>query len=116
MPLTPFSTGSDPFVCGLSPDASFVTPFLADWDLPFDEGALVGTGLSLEFELCEFERAFSPLVEDEDSLLDLRFLRSPGISEVTVCLNAERQVRPDDARRQSQTAADQAGPVKCSCV
>lgn len=63
----------------------------------------MGTGLSLEFELCEFERAFSPLVEEEDSLLDLRFRRSPGISEVTVCLNAERRVRPDDARRQSFT-------------
>ena len=41
----------------------------------------VGTGLSFEEELCEFDRAFSPFVDEDDSLLDRRFRRSPGISE-----------------------------------
>ncbi len=49
----------------------------------FDDIALVGTGLSLlDPELVEFDRAFSPFVEDDDSLLDLRFRLSPGIMEV----------------------------------
>ena len=48
--------------------------------LLFDDVALVGTGLSLlEPELVEFDLAFSPLVEDDDSLLDLKFRLSPGI-------------------------------------
>lgn len=42
----------------------------------------MGTGLSLlELELCEFDRGSSPLVDDEVSLLDLRFRLSPGMVE-----------------------------------
>ena len=51
--------------------------------LLFDEVALVGTGLSLlEPELVEFDRAFWPFVEDDVSLLDLRFRLSPGILDM----------------------------------
>ncbi len=44
-----------------------------------DDVDRVGTGLSLAPELWEFDRAFSPFVEDELSLLDRRFLRSLGM-------------------------------------
>lgn len=54
--------------------------------MPFDDVARVGTGLSLELELCEFERAFSPFVEEEVSLLDLRLRLSPGMMDVLVSL------------------------------
>ncbi len=82
-PLTPFSIGSEPFVWGLSPPTSFPEGFFEGTALLFDDVALVGTGLSLlEPELVEFERAFSPFVEDDVSLLDLRFRLSPGIVAV----------------------------------
>jgi len=56
-------------------------PFFAGSVLPLAEEVLVGAGLSLfELELCEFDLAFSPLVEEDDSdLLDLRLRLSPGI-------------------------------------
>ena len=56
-------------------------PFFAGSALPFDEELLVGTGLSLfEAELCEFDLAFSPLVDEDDSdLLDLRLRLSAGM-------------------------------------
>lgn len=72
-----------PFVWGLSPSASFPESFFEGTVLLFDDVALVGTGLSLlEPELVEFDRAFSPFVEDGVSLLDLKFRLSPGIVEV----------------------------------
>ena len=87
----PFSTGSVPFVCGLSSDASFPEVFFAGKILPFDDVALVGTGLSLlELELWEFDRGSSPFV-DEVSLLDLRFRLSPGIVEKAKSLADERR-------------------------
>ena len=62
---------------------SFVACFFGGKALLFDDVALVGTGLSLlEPELVEFERAFSPFVDEDDSLLDLRLRLSPGIVEV----------------------------------
>ena len=83
VPLTPFSIGSLPFAWGLSPEISFVACFLGGRALLFDDVALVGTGLSLlDPELVEFERAFSPFVDEDDSLLDLRFRLSPGILEM----------------------------------
>ena len=56
-------------------------PFLAKSVLPLADEDLVGAGLSLfELELCEFDLAFSPLVEEDDSdLLDLRVRLSPGM-------------------------------------
>ena len=76
----PFSTGSVPLVCGLSSFASFPEVFFVGKALPFDDVALVGTGLSLlELELWEFDRGSSPFVEDGVSLLDLRFRLSPGM-------------------------------------
>ena len=46
----------------------------------FDDDARVGTGLSLlELELWEFERVFSPFVDEGVSLLDLRVRLSPGM-------------------------------------
>ena len=53
--------------------------FLAVAGLFLDDADLAGTGLSFDEELCESARAFSPFVEDVESLLDLRFLRSPGM-------------------------------------
>ena len=78
----PFSIGSVPFVCGLSSGPSFPEVFFVGRVLPFDDVALVGTGLSLlELELWEFDRGSSPFVDDEVSLLDLRFRLSPGMVE-----------------------------------
>lgn len=75
----PFSTGSVPFVCGLSSDASFPGVFFVAKLLPFDDVALVGTGLSLlELEFWELDRGSSPFV-DEVSLPDLRVRLSPGM-------------------------------------
>ena len=86
VPFTPFSTGSEPFGLDFPAPVSFAAvlllPFLDDGVFPFAEVLRVGTGLSLELELCELDRAFSPFVDEEFSLLDRRFLRSPGISEV----------------------------------
>lgn len=58
--------------------AAPVDPFFDGKALPFDDVERVGTGLSLELELWESDRAVSPLVDDEDSLFDLKFRRSPG--------------------------------------
>ena len=58
--------------------AALVDPFLDGKALPFDDVERVGTGLSLEVELWESDRAVSPFVDEEDSLLDLRLRRSPG--------------------------------------
>lgn len=78
----PFSTGSVPFVCGLSSAPSFPEVFFVGKVLPFDDVTLVGTGLSLlELELWEFDRGSSPFVDDEVSLLDLRFRLSLGMVE-----------------------------------
>ena len=84
----PFSMGS-PLGWGLS--CSFFEPFLAGpAALLFDDGALVGTGLSFELELCEFERAFSPFVDEDVSLPDLRLRPSLGMaSECEGSWNAE---------------------------
>ena len=80
VPLIPFSSGSVPFVCGLSSDESFPEVVFVGKVLPFDDVALVGTGLSLlELELWEFDRGSSPFVDEEVSLLDLRFRLSPGM-------------------------------------
>ena len=69
----------------MSSDASLAEVFLDDKVLFFDDVALVGTGLSLfELELVEVEGAFSPFVEDDDSLSDLKFLLSPGIMYVVL--------------------------------
>ena len=60
--------------------AVFGPPFFAGIPLPFDDVVRAGTGLSLlEAELWESARAFSPFVDDVESLLDLRFLRSLGM-------------------------------------
>ena len=60
--------------------------------LPFADVALVGTGLSLlELELCEFDRASSPFVDDGGSLLDLRVRLSPGMVETPNGLADERR-------------------------
>lgn len=56
--------------------------FFDDEVLAFVEVVRVGTGLSLELELCELDLAFSPLVDDDVSLLDRRFRRSLGISKM----------------------------------
>jgi hypothetical protein len=54
--------------------------FFAVPALPFDDVDRAGSGLSLlEVELCESDRAFSPLVDEADSLPDLKVLRSAGI-------------------------------------
>lgn len=67
----------------------------------FDEVARVGTGLSLlEPELVEFERAFSPFVEDDESLLDLRFLLSPGMLDVSLIRASQS---PSDERERNAT-------------
>lgn len=75
--------GSVPFVCGLLPLSSLPAPadFLEDEALDLDEVDRVGTGLSLALELWEFDRPFSPLADDDVSLLDRRLRRSLGISE-----------------------------------
>lgn len=89
-PLTPFSTGSEPFACGWSPPMGLellaplpAAPFLAGADLAlFAADRVVGAALSLlDVELCELERAFSPFVEDEvsDLLFDRRERLSTGI-------------------------------------
>lgn len=88
----PFSTGSVPFVYGLSSAPSFPEVFFVGKVLPFDDVALVGTGLSLlELELWEFARGSSPFVDDEVSLLDLRFRLSPGMVEKPKSLADERR-------------------------
>ena len=64
-------------------------PFLECKDLPLDD-VRVGTGLSLlELELWESDRVFSPFVDEEDSLLDLRVRPSPGISEAAGSLSLQ---------------------------
>lgn len=86
VPFTPFSTGSAPFGRDLLVPPSFAVvlllPFFDDEVLAFVEVVRVGTGLSLELELCELDLAFSPLVDEEVSLLDRRFRRSLGMSKV----------------------------------
>lgn len=77
--------GSVPFVCGLLPLLSFPEPvdFFEAAAFDLDDVERVGTGLSFALELWEFDRAFSPLVEEEVSLLERRFRRSLGMSEKT---------------------------------
>lgn len=61
-----------------------LVPFLAGPALPLDDVDLAGRGLSfLDAELCESDRAFPPFVDDADSLLDRKVLRSPAILLVT---------------------------------
>lgn len=74
-----------PFGCDLLPLPSFpeVVAFLEAAALDLDDVDRVGTGLSFALELWEFDRAFSPFVDDDVSLLERRFRRSPGMSEET---------------------------------
>ena len=48
-------------------------------DLFLEDEARAGTGLSFDEDFCESARDFSPFVDEVDSLLDLRVLRSPGM-------------------------------------
>ncbi len=57
--------------------------FLGAAALDLDDVDRVGTGLSFALELWEFDRAFSPFADDDVSLLERRFRRSPGMSEET---------------------------------
>ena len=59
---------------------SFLTELVEPFLLDLDEVVRAGTGLSLLEEDLESVRDFSPLVDELDSLLDLRFLRSLGMS------------------------------------
>ena len=87
-PSTPFSILFDPSVCDWSffsipvPDASLVAPLVAGPDLALLAAArAVGVDLSLAPELWEFERAFSPLADEEvsDLLFDRKERLSAGI-------------------------------------
>jgi hypothetical protein len=85
-PFTPFSVDFDPFVCeSFSPISPFDAPFasfLAGADLALLAAArVVGAALSFALELWEFERAFSPLADEEvsDLLFDRKERLSAGI-------------------------------------
>jgi hypothetical protein len=79
----PFSTGSVPFVDGLSPLMSLavVAPFLLEIDFDLEDADLVCVGRSfLLLELCESDLGFSPLAEEDVSdLLDRKLRLSAGI-------------------------------------
>ena len=78
--------------------AELILPFFKCKVLAFDDVVRVGTCLSLlELEFWESDRAFSPFVDDEDSLLDLKVRLSTGMT-ARIMLEASKDKEGNERR------------------